>query len=54
MIWGLVFIALGVALLMDHLDYWHFNLGRFLSTWWPLILIIIGLGIIFENPKKTK
>jgi membrane protein DedA with SNARE-associated domain len=53
-IWGLVFIALGVALLLDRLEYWHFDLGRFLSTWWPLILVIIGLGLLFDNPKRTK
>jgi membrane protein DedA with SNARE-associated domain len=53
-IWGLVFIALGAALLMDRLHYWNFDLGRFLSTWWPLLLIIIGLGLLFDKPKRTK
>jgi hypothetical protein len=53
-IWGLVFIALGVALLMDRLGYLRFDLGQFLHTWWPLILIIIGLGMLFDRPHEKK
>ncbi|HBC46839.1 MAG TPA: hypothetical protein DEO84_05955 [candidate division Zixibacteria bacterium] len=55
-IWGLVFIALGVVLLLDRLGYMQFDLGQFLHTWWPLVLIIIGLGMLFDCPrdKKTK
>ena len=53
-IWGLVFIALGVVLLLDRLGYMQFDLGQFLHIWWPLILIIIGLGILFDRPRDKK
>jgi lia operon protein LiaF len=53
-IWGLVFIAIGAALLLDRLGYMQFDLGQFLHTWWPLILIIIGLGMLFDRPHEGK
>jgi hypothetical protein len=53
-IWGLVFIALGVVLLLDRLGYMQFDLGQFLHTWWPLVLIIIGLGMLFDRPHDRK
>jgi hypothetical protein len=49
LLWGLVFIAVGVALLLDRVGYITFDLGDFLHTWWPLILIIVGLGMIFDR-----
>lgn len=48
-IWGLIFIAVGVALLLDRFHYIYFDLGEFLGAWWPLILVIIGLGMIFDR-----
>jgi lia operon protein LiaF len=54
MLWGLVFIALGVALLLERLGYMQFDLGQFLHTWWPLILIIIGLGMLIDRPREKK
>lgn len=53
-IWGLVFIALGVALILDRFGYMEFSLGNFLHTWWPLILVIIGLGLLFDRPRERK
>jgi|WetSurMetagenome_2_1015567.scaffolds.fasta_scaffold229144_1 hypothetical protein len=53
-IWGFVFIALGSALLLDRLGYMQFDLGQFLHTWWPLVLIIIGLGMLFDRPHDRK
>jgi lia operon protein LiaF len=55
-LWGLVFIAIGVALLMDRFGYIVFDLGNFLHDWWPLILVIIGLGMILDKApeKRTK
>lgn len=48
---GSVLILLGVFFLLDQLDiipYW-FNFERF----WPFILVIIGLGLIFRSKTKT-
>ncbi len=48
-LWGLIFIALGTVLLLDRFGYLEFDLGRFLSTWWPAILIVVGLGMILDH-----
>jgi hypothetical protein len=53
-LWGFVFIALGLVLLLDRLGYMRFDLGEFLHTWWPLVLIIIGLGMLFDRPRDKK
>jgi hypothetical protein len=48
-LWGLAFIIIGALMLGDNLDIVYFNLGEFLSTWWPLALIIIGVGMIVDR-----
>ncbi len=53
-VWGLIFIVLGVLMLMDRLGYLYFDLGRFVSTWWPLALVIVGLGIIFNKSSARR
>lgn len=49
---GLVLIVLGVIFLLDQFDfipYW-FNFEQF----WPVILVVIGLGLIFKSRIKTE
>jgi hypothetical protein len=48
-LWGLAFILVGTLMLLDKLNYLEFNFGHFIRTWWPLVLVIIGLGMIFER-----
>ncbi len=48
---GAVLIVLGVFFLLDQLDlipYW-FDF----ETFWPVILVVIGLGLIFRSRTKT-
>ena len=48
---GAVLIVLGVFFLLDQLDiipYW-FDFERF----WPVTLVLIGLGLIFKSKTKT-
>ncbi len=52
--WGLIFIVVGVLMLLDRLGYLYFNLGHFLATWWPLALVIVGLGIIFDKSSGRR
>lgn len=44
----LILMALGVLFLLDNFNVIDFDLGQFLSTWWPVILILIGLNVLIE------
>lgn len=44
----LILITLGVLFLLDNFNVIDFDLGQFLSTWWPIILILIGLNVLIE------
>jgi len=49
--WGLVFIGLGVLLLLDNLHVIDF--GDFVARFWPVIIIVVGLLIIFgKRPNR--
>ncbi|MCJ8209463.1 PspC domain-containing protein [Mucilaginibacter sp. RS28] len=48
---GVVLILLGAGLLIDQLDIipdWHFDL------WWPGILVLVGVFMIFSGGKNKK
>ena len=53
-VWGLIFIVFGVLMLLDRLHYIVFDFGEFLATWWPLALVIVGLGILFERSAGSR
>lgn len=44
---GLILILLGAGFLVDRLGYWDF--GLILSSYWPLILIFLGLMKMFRR-----
>jgi len=47
-IWiGLLFIVFGVGFLLHQADMWDFT--SILSTWWPLILIVIGVILLINR-----
>ena len=48
-LWGLAFIIIGALMLGDNLHIVYFDLGHFLSTWWPPALIIVGIGMIVDR-----
>lgn len=43
---GLVLIVIGALFLANNLGYTNLSLGRLISTWWPAILIVIGIGLM--------
>ncbi len=45
--WGFLLIALGVIFLLDKLDIIDF--GDFISTFWPVILIAIGIKLVLNK-----
>jgi len=46
-------IIIGLLFLAKNLGWTDLDLGQLLSTWWPAILIAVGIGMLF-NPKSDK
>lgn len=49
----LILIALGILFLLKNLGFTDLNLGRILSIWWPAILIVVGISLLFKR-NSTK
>lgn len=47
---GIGIIAVGLGLLLGNLNV--FNFGDFISTWWPLAIIIAGVLILINDSKN--
>ncbi len=45
----LVLIVLGVLFLLSNLGYIQFDFWGFIGTWWPLILVIVGLDVLIGS-----
>ena len=50
---ALVLIVLGVLFLLDNLGI-GIDVGRVLSTWWPLALIAVGAGWLLRRGDGTR
>jgi hypothetical protein len=48
----LVLIALGFLLLFSNLGYIQFDFWQFVTTWWPLLLIVFGLDILIGSLRS--
>jgi len=48
---GLVLILVGILILGDNVGWFDFNVGDFIHHFWPVILIIVGLSLIFERHR---
>ncbi len=44
----IILICVGVVFLLSNLG-WIPNLGQLLRTWWPLILIVVGVSMLLER-----
>lgn len=44
-----VLIALGVLFLLSNLGVVP-HIGALLAKWWPAILIVVGVGLLFRRP----
>lgn len=45
--WGLILVVIGVLFLLDRLG--GFDFGYLISTYWPVIIMILGLSILIGN-----
>lgn len=48
MFWGIIFIVIGVAWLLQSLGF----IPESVNWFWPAILIAIGISILFGDNKK--
>ncbi|MDR7134228.1 hypothetical protein J2X06_001412 [Lysobacter niastensis] len=46
---ALVLVVIGTLFLLNNLGYTDMSLGKMLMTWWPAILIVVGLGMLFKR-----
>ena len=51
-VWPIILIVVGLLFLASNLGYlqWH-ELRNFLATWWPVILIAIGVEQLVRRMK---
>lgn len=46
---ALILIAVGALFLLKNLGLTNLNFGALISTWWPAILILVGISMLFKN-----
>lgn len=49
---GIVFIVIGALALAHNLGYLNINLAHLLRTWWPLLLIALGISYLVSPGKR--
>lgn len=50
LVWGAIIAIVGVLLLLDHMDFIHIGpLFRF----WPMILVFVGIGHVFDSTNRV-
>jgi lia operon protein LiaF len=52
MIWGSILILIGVLFLFQNFDM--LDIGDIISTFWPLVLVAIGLKILYDRKSKSE
>ena len=51
---GVVVIALGIILLLNNFEILNVSIGRLISTYWPVLLIIWGVDLVIpDSESKT-
>lgn len=48
---GLIFVAIGLIILFNNLNF--FDIGDFISTYWPLLLVIWGVTYLLKSKDET-
>ena len=49
---GIILIGLGVLFLLDTLDIANF--GHLIATWWPVVLILVGINILMRQKREKR
>ncbi len=51
---AIILIALGVLFLLQNLGIADVHIGELVRKWWPLILIVLGVSMLFRNGSTRK
>ena len=46
---AIALIIIGLLFLANNLGWTNVSLGQLLATWWPAILIAVGVGMLFRR-----
>ena len=46
---ALVLIVIGSLFLLNNLGLTNLSLGKLIATWWPAILILVGVSLLFKD-----
>ncbi|SOD55208.1 hypothetical protein SAMN06296416_106175 [Pseudoxanthomonas wuyuanensis] len=46
---ALVLIVIGTLFLLNNLGLTNLSLGKLISTWWPAILVLVGISLLFKD-----
>jgi phage shock protein C len=50
MIWGIILVFLGVVFLLSNYGIVSADIGKL----WPVILVIVGIGMLYKGQEKKK
>ena len=48
---GIILIVVGLLFLLRNFGF-DLHLGELFATWWPLLLVALGVGMLFKNPRR--
>lgn len=48
---ALILIVVGLLFLANNLGWTNISIGRLITTWWPAILVAVGVGMLFGRGK---
>ena len=51
---AIVLMIVGVIFLLNNLNLIEINVFQLLRVWWPLILILLGIGMFFTKDSDGK
>lgn len=49
---AIIVIVIGVIFLMQNLGIGNFDFGHLIRVWWPVILIVVGISMLFKRSSK--
>ncbi|MBS0458171.1 MAG: hypothetical protein JSS44_12685 [Proteobacteria bacterium] len=48
---AIILIVIGAILLLNNLGLWNVSIAHLVQTWWPAVLIVLGVSMLFRRGK---